>query len=113
MPHPLVLGRHRTAWPCHFKSLPSPTGLRPTPGPDPRHLAAPGAQADLDKLQVLVGQLALGKLVFLGDPRVLQDLLGGEALVRVHVQHLRYQVLRHTDKDVMGRKRRKQRAVPH
>lgn len=40
-----------------------------------------------------MGQLALGKLVFLGDPRVLQDLLGCEALVGVHMQHLRYQVL--------------------
>lgn len=56
-------------------------------------MAAPGVHADLHELQVLVGQLALGKLVFLGDPWVLQDLLGCEALVGVHMQHLRYQVL--------------------
>lgn len=42
----------------------------------------------LHKLQVLVGQLALGELVFLCDPWVLQHLLGCEALVGVHMQHL-------------------------
>lgn len=47
----------------------------------------------LHKLQVLVGQLALRELVFLGDPWVLQDLLSCEALVGVHMQHLGHQVL--------------------
>lgn len=61
--------------------------------PTPPHSTAPGPHGHLHKLQVLVGQLALGQLVFLGDPRVLQDLLGCEALVGVHMQHLRYQVL--------------------
>lgn len=40
-----------------------------------------------------MGQLALGKFVFLGDPWVLQDLLSCEALVGIHMQHLGYQVL--------------------
>lgn len=47
----------------------------------------------LHELQVLVGQLALGELVFLGDPWVLQHLLSCEALVGVHMQHLGHQVL--------------------
>lgn len=40
-----------------------------------------------------MGQLALGELVFLGDPWVLQHLLRREALVGVHMQHLGHQVL--------------------
>lgn len=62
------------------------------PRPGPLDAQQPGV-AYLHKLQVLVGQLALGKLVFLGDPWVLQDLLSCEALVGVHMQHLGHQVL--------------------
>ena len=91
--HPSVsdrgsLGRdaHGISWLYHPESLP----LEPWLGP-----LWPGSlgRRYLHKLQVLVWQLALWKLVFLGDPRVLQDLLGCEALVRVHMQHLGHQVL--------------------
>lgn len=47
----------------------------------------------LHKPRVLVAQLALGQLVSLCDPLVLEDLPGGQALVRVHMQHPRDQVL--------------------
>lgn len=72
---------HGIARLSHPKSLP----MGPGPGPEmPSNLG----WLYLYKLQVLVGQLALGKLVFLRDPWVLQDLLSCEALVGVHVQHL-------------------------
>lgn len=50
-------------------------------------------QRYLDKLGILVLKLAVGKFVSLNNPRMLQDLLGCEPLVRVHMEHLRDQVL--------------------
>jgi hypothetical protein len=80
-PPPGPWHRPRTSQLCHLKSLPMP----PWPEPDIQCPVALSGHTHLHELQVLVGQLALGKLVFLGDPWVLEDLLGCEALVRVHV----------------------------
>lgn len=41
----------------------------------------------------MVRQLAVGELVSLDDPAVLEDLPGRQPLVGVHVEHLGHQVL--------------------
>lgn len=50
-------------------------------------------RSDLDQLGVVVRQLAVGELVSLDDPAVLEDLPGRQPLVGVHVEHLGHQVL--------------------
>ena len=52
-----------------------------------------GLGADLDKLNILVGEADMRELFSVEQPRMLQDLLHFDSLMRVNVEHALNQIL--------------------
>ena len=69
-------------------------GLRATPVCSPPHCCAPPTICwYLHQVGVLSAELVLGQVLSVHDPRVFENLNCRQALMRVHMEHLGYDIL--------------------